>query len=240
MNRLTNQHGVGLIEVLVAVLLLSIAVLGFSALQVRAVTATDESLVRTKSLTLVRNLAEVMRAYPEAYVKDGSAPPFESILSTEFAKLTAAERAKVVPTIQAVVSSSATNTVTISHKKTNVDGTTTAVSKIVSVLATGENCLSTETMTDADGNEVPKQTCTINELAARDALMIKKQAADQGITINIATCPGSAANAIQQQMCVVTAWNGTKAILDDTDTTACANANGVYKSGSQCLISEAY
>lgn len=239
MNRLTNQHGVGLIEVLVAVLLLSIAVLGFSALQVRAVTATDESLVRTKSLTLVRNLAEVMRAYPEAYVKDGSAPPFESILSTEFAKLTATERAKVVPTIQAVVSSSATDTVTISHKKTNVDGTTTAVSKIVSVLATGENCLSTTTQT-VGGKKIPKQTCTINELAARDALMIKKQAADQGITINIVTCPGSAANAIQQQMCVIIAWNGTKAILDDTDTAACANANGVYKSGSQCLISEAY
>lgn len=239
MNRLTNQHGVGLVEVLVAVLLLSIAVLGFSALQVRAVTATDESLVRTKSLTLVRNLAEVMRAYPEAYVKNGSAPPFESILSTEFAKLTAAERAKVVPTIQAVVSSSATDTVTISHKKTNVDGTTTAVNKIVSVLATGENCLSTTTQT-VGGKKIPKQTCTINELAARDALMIKKQAADQGITINIATCPGSAANAIQQQMCVITAWNGTKAILDDTDTAACANANGVYKSGSQCLISEAY
>lgn len=239
MNRLTNQHGVGLVEVLVAVLLLSIAVLGFSALQVRAVTATDESLVRTKSLTLVRNLAEVMRAYPEAYVKDGSAPPFESILSTEFAKLTAAERAKVVPTIQAVVSSSATNTVTISHKKTNVDGTTTTVNKIVSVLATGENCLSTTTQT-IGGKKLPKQTCTINELAARDALMVKKQAADQGITINIETCPGSAANAIQQQMCVITAWNGTKAILDDTDTAACAGANGSYKAGSQCLISEAY
>ena len=68
MKRLSNQHGVGLVEVLVAVLLLSVAVLGFSALQIRAISATDESLVRTKSLTVVRNLAEVMRAYPEAYV----------------------------------------------------------------------------------------------------------------------------------------------------------------------------
>ena len=239
MNQLTSQRGVGLIEVLVAVLLLSIAVLGFSALQVRAVSSTDESLVRTKSLTLVRNLAEVMRAYPEAYVKDGSAPPFETILSTEFADLTVAERAKVMPTIQAVVSSTATNTVTMSYQKTNTDGSKTTVTKDISILATGENCLSTTTQT-VGGKVVPKQTCTISELAARDALMIKKQAADKGIAINIETCPGSAANAIQQQMCVITAWNDTKAILDDTDVDACANADGTYKTGSQCLISEAY
>jgi len=234
-----HEQGIGLVEVLVAVLLLSVAVLGFSALQMRAISATDESLVRTKSLTVVRNLAEVMRAYPEAYVKDGSGPTFESILSTEFADLSIAERAKVVPTIQAVVSSSATDTVTISHVKTNPDGSKTQVSKVVSVLATGENCLSTTTQT-VGGKKLPKQTCTINELAARDALMIKKQAADQGITINIETCPGSAANAIQQQMCVITAWNGTKAILDDNDIDACANADGIYKTSSNCLISEAY
>ena len=239
MNQFSQQQGVGLIEVLVAVLLLSVAVLGFSALQMRAISTTDESLVRTKSLTVVRNLAEVMRAYPEAYVKDGSGPTFESILSTEFADLSIAERAKVVPTIQAVVSSSATDTVTISHVKTNPDGSKTQVSKVVSVLATGENCLSTTTQT-VGGKKLPKQTCTINELAARDALMIKKQAADQGITINIETCPGSAANAIQQQMCVITAWNGTKAILDDNDVDACAKANGIYKTSSNCLISEAY
>ena len=234
-----HEQGIGLVEVLVAVLLLSVAVLGFSALQMRAISTTDESLVRTKSLTVVRNLAEVMRAYPEAYVKDGSGPTFESILSTEFADLSIAERAKVVPTIQAVVSSSATDTVTISHVKTNPDGSKTQVSKVVSVLATGENCLSTTTQT-VGGKKLRKQTCTINELAARDALMIKKQAADQGITINIETCPGSAANAIQQQMCVITAWNGTKAILDDNDVDACAKANGTYKTSSNCLISEAY
>ncbi|MGI9340908.1 MAG: prepilin-type N-terminal cleavage/methylation domain-containing protein, partial [Psychrobacter sp.] len=36
-----RQRGVGLVEVLVAVLLLSVAVLGFSALQLQAVSATD-------------------------------------------------------------------------------------------------------------------------------------------------------------------------------------------------------
>ncbi|MGP5272003.1 hypothetical protein ACTXLK_01565 [Psychrobacter faecalis] len=234
-----HEQGIGLVEVLVAVLLLSVAVLGFSALQMRAISATDESLVRTKSLTVVRNLAEIMRAYPEAYIKDSSAPPFESILSTEFSELTKSDRAKVTPTIQAVINSPATDTVVISHVKTNANGTKSTISKTVSIVATGENCLSTTTDTVA-GKIVPKQSCTINELAARDALMIKKMAADESITVSIATCPGSAANAIQSQMCIITAWNGTKALLDDTDTEACAKANGTYNTGSNCLISEAY
>lgn len=59
-----KQQGVGLIEVLVAVLLLSVAVLGFSALQLRAISATEESLVRTQALSVVRGLAENMRANP--------------------------------------------------------------------------------------------------------------------------------------------------------------------------------
>ena len=57
-----QQRGVGLIEVLVAVLLLSVAVLGFSALQLRAISATDESLIRTQAMSILRGLAENMRA----------------------------------------------------------------------------------------------------------------------------------------------------------------------------------
>ena len=49
MSQFSQQKGVGLIEVLVAVLLLSVAVLGFSALQMRAISATDESLIRTQA-----------------------------------------------------------------------------------------------------------------------------------------------------------------------------------------------
>ncbi|GAA0796888.1 type IV pilus modification protein PilV [Psychrobacter piscatorii] len=102
MNITTLQRGVGLVEVLVAVLLLSIAVLGFSALQVRAVNATDESLVRTKSLTIVRNLAEVMRAYPEAYVT-GSGTTFTTALPTATG---------AVPTVQAIAASTTLATTT--------------------------------------------------------------------------------------------------------------------------------
>lgn len=216
MNSQMQQRGVGLVEVLVAVLLLSIAVLGFSALQMRAIGATDESLVRTKSLTIVRSLAEVMRAYPEAYVTDSG---------TDFTSA-APDESGAEPTIQAVVSSAATNTV-------KIDGDD------ISISDGSDSCLSTEVKT-VGGEKVAKLSCTINQLAARDALLIKKTAADEDITVNIVMCPGTSAQAFQQQMCVITAWNDTKAILDDSDDEACANANGVYKTGSHCLIVEAY
>lgn len=211
-----DQKGVGLIEVMVAVLLLSIAVLGFSALQMRAVSATDESLVRTKSLTLIRNLSEIMRAYPNAYVT-GSATSFTTAAPTA---------TNAVSTVQAVMSSSATTTVTVDNKV--IDMTTSA-----------NGCLSTQTDT-VNTKIVPKQNCNMSQLAARDALMVKRIAKDEEVDINVVTCPGTTTQAIQTQMCVIAAWNDTKAILSDSDSAACANAQGVYKSGSHCLISEAY
>lgn len=215
MNAFNSQRGVGLVEVLVAVLLLSVAVLGFSALQIKAVSATDESLVRTKSMTVVRNLSEVMRAYPEAYVT-GSGTTFVTA---------AASDTGAVPTIQAVMSGSATSTVKVDSDDISITGT--------------DSCLSTDIKTVA-GKKVAKQACSINQLAARDALMVKKIANDEDIKVNVTMCPGTSAQAIQQQMCVITAWNSTKAILDDDDEKACAGSNGTYKTGSHCLISEAY
>ena len=229
MKSLNNQYGVGLIEVLVAVLLLSVAVLGFSALQINALKATDESLVRTKSLTVVRNLAEVMRAYPEAYVTGSG---------TAFASATASISG-AVPTIQAVMSSPAVNTVTVSSKKIKADGTVVTDTKTISILATGENCLSTE-IVEVGAKKVSKQPCSMDQLAARDALMVKKLAAEEAVKLTITTCPGTSTQAIQQQMCIITAWNDTKAILSDSDKEACATSAGVYNTGSHCLISEAY
>ena len=214
------QRGVGLIEVMVAVLLLSIAVLGFSALQVRAVSATDESLVRTKSLTLARNLSEIMRAYPNAYVT-GSGTSFTTASPTAVG---------AVSTIQAVVSSSATNTVTVD-------------TKTIDITNSANGCLSTGTKQETVGGvakTIPAQNCNMSQLAARDALMFKKIAKDEEINMTVVTCPGTTTQAIQTQMCVIAAWNDTKAMLSASDTAACANEKGVYKSGSHCLISEAY
>ncbi|WP_333954619.1 type IV pilus modification protein PilV [Psychrobacter sp. S4(2024)] len=211
MSNSSSQSGVGLIEVMVAILLLSIAVLGFSALQMRAINATDESLVRTKSLTLVRNLAEVMRAYPEAYVTvsgtdfTSAAPPNDEPLKSG--------ALSPVPTVQAVITNAVETSVT-------VDSTSISIS----------SCIAT--------------ACNINQLVAREALLIQQTAAAEDVDIAVVTCPDTTEQAIQKQMCVITAWNDTKAILSDADTgdnaNACANINGVYKTGSHCLISEAY
>ena len=61
MMRLSNQRGVGLIEVMVALLLLAVAVLGFSALQMNALNATDESLIRSRAMSMSKQLSENMR-----------------------------------------------------------------------------------------------------------------------------------------------------------------------------------
>ncbi|WP_227671408.1 type IV pilus modification protein PilV [Psychrobacter sp. 72-O-c] len=223
MSQLTYQRGVGLVEVLVAVLLLSVAVLGFSALQMRAITATDESLVRTKSLTIVRNLAEVMRAYPEAYVT-GSGATFTTVLPTI---------ASAVPTVQAIATSTAI---------ANADsGDSVTVDGLVISINGANNCLSTGTTTDDDDNEIPNKPCSINQLATRDTLLVKKTALEENIKVAVVSCPADATQqAIQQQMCIITAWNDTKALMDSNDDGACANSDGVYKTGSHCLISEAY
>ena len=57
-----NQKGVGLIEVLVALLLLAVGVLGYSILQIRAVDASSEALSRSQGMLILRTLAENMRA----------------------------------------------------------------------------------------------------------------------------------------------------------------------------------
>ncbi len=67
-----TQNGVALIEVLVAVLLLSIGLIGYSALQVRAVKATQSSLQRSAASILAANIIESMRANKSAAIN----PPY--------------------------------------------------------------------------------------------------------------------------------------------------------------------
>lgn len=62
----STQTGVGLIEVMVALLLLTVAVLGYSALQGQAIKATNESFERSQSLVMMRNIAEKIHANPAA------------------------------------------------------------------------------------------------------------------------------------------------------------------------------
>jgi len=55
------QAGVGLMEVLVALLLLAIGVLGYVALQLRAFDASAEAIRKSQSIVIMRGLAESMR-----------------------------------------------------------------------------------------------------------------------------------------------------------------------------------
>ena len=67
MNTMSQQRGMGLVEVLVAILILAIGVLGFVALQYRAVEATAESVYRVQAVNLARDLAERIRVNRGAF-----------------------------------------------------------------------------------------------------------------------------------------------------------------------------
>ncbi len=67
MKNKKNQFGVGMMEVLVALLILAIAVLGFVALQIRAVASTEEAMQKVNAMNLARNLAERIRANRKDY-----------------------------------------------------------------------------------------------------------------------------------------------------------------------------
>ena len=90
MKNKKNQLGVGLVEVLVALVLLAIGVLGFTALQLRAVDATSEALTRSQATLILRGLTESIRAnpngqssYPAAvkgYIGVGEKSPKKNVL----------------------------------------------------------------------------------------------------------------------------------------------------------------
>lgn len=61
MTSRTSQRGIGMVEVLVAMVLLAIGVLGYAALQVRAVEATGEAMNRSQAIVILRGLAERIR-----------------------------------------------------------------------------------------------------------------------------------------------------------------------------------
>ncbi|MGP4715992.1 type IV pilus modification protein PilV [Psychrobacter sp. T6-6] len=188
MRNLGNQHGVGLVEVLVALLLLAVAVLGFSAMQMTAVKATDESLMRTRALAIMRGGAETMRA----------------------------------------------NSSGISAFKTAVNGSTDSVT-IDGAVITKDSCIKNTT-----GAPVAADSCTINQLATRDALLMKSYAVINDIKLGLVPngCPGTSGE--QERQCFVASWGDTTVALSDSDTNACAYANGTYKNGAECFIMEAY
>lgn len=163
-----TQSGVGLIEVMVAVLLLSVAVLGFSALQLRAISATDESLVRTQTLSVIRGLAENMRA-----------------------------NSRQIGTYQTTINNGTAQPVTC-----------------------------------------PNTQCSAEQIAINESKAAFNQLKSYGVNMRMVTCPGTAN--FSEVKCVVAAWGDTLPMMDADADKACADAAGIYKSGSTCIIVEAY
>lgn len=56
-----NQIGVGMVEVLVSLLIIAIAVMGFVALQVRAVQASQDAVIKTQAMHFIQSITESMR-----------------------------------------------------------------------------------------------------------------------------------------------------------------------------------
>lgn len=56
-----NQFGVGMIEVLVSLLIIAIAVMGFVALQVRAIQASQDAVIKTQAMHFMQSISESMR-----------------------------------------------------------------------------------------------------------------------------------------------------------------------------------
>lgn len=61
-----GQKGIGLMEILIALLLLAIGILGFIALQYRSLEATSEATYRVQAVNLARDLSERIRVNPNA------------------------------------------------------------------------------------------------------------------------------------------------------------------------------
>lgn len=57
----SKQYGVGMTEVLVAMLLLGVGVIGFAGLQVRAIGATNDASFRTQASAIARDVSERIR-----------------------------------------------------------------------------------------------------------------------------------------------------------------------------------
>lgn len=188
MSNMTQQRGIGLIEVMVALLLLAVAVLGFTTMQMSAIKATDESLMRTRALTIMRGGAESMRTNPNG----------------------------------------------ISAFKTAVNGSAPSIT-VDTVAITKDSCIQ-----NVGTAPTAAASCTINQLATRDGLLLKSYATANDMSIGLAAngCPGTSGN--QERQCFVASWGDTTVELNDTAANACANANGTYKNGAECFIMEAY
>lgn len=80
---LKAQKGMGMMEVLVSIVILSVAILGFVALQVRATVATEEAIKRSDALIMLNGLAEKMRINPSSAYASAIPAALPSCIATK-------------------------------------------------------------------------------------------------------------------------------------------------------------
>ena len=83
MNLRSSQRGVGMVEVLAALVVLAIGVLGYVMLQVRALEATAESTQRIQAINIARDFAERVRVNRAGWTFGSSPKSYSTELSTE-------------------------------------------------------------------------------------------------------------------------------------------------------------
>jgi len=183
------QDGIGLVEVVVALLLLAVAVLGFSALNMVSVKATDDSVLIANANTLMRGLSEDLRLNPSS----------------------------------------------ISIYQKNIQGVLGNVSSTKDYCAAVKDYKTISVKRNCDSG-----SCTGVELSNYNSWRAMKQACNNGVLLNMITCPGTDNKQLRQ--CIIASWNGTDPVFGTSSDSskACANASGIYHAGSDCLIMESY
>lgn len=67
-TRFTQQHGISLLESLVAIVVMSLGILGILGVQMRTLSNTQTSLFRSQAIHLIEDLNERMMANPNAFL----------------------------------------------------------------------------------------------------------------------------------------------------------------------------
>lgn len=60
------QRGVGMVEILIALLVMSVGLLGYAGLQLRALNSTEEAHYRTQAMAIAQDLSERIAANPQS------------------------------------------------------------------------------------------------------------------------------------------------------------------------------
>lgn len=74
-----QQLGVGLIEIMIALFILAIGIIGFTLLQLRAIDASHEAMNKMQAMNLARDLSEKIRANASQYSEYASRINAESL-----------------------------------------------------------------------------------------------------------------------------------------------------------------